>query len=125
MPFPALILVAALGAPHCSTAAPRITSAVVRSVERVGDLNQITIAVSVTNAGPAQGGDVLQAVDVLQNGVKLDQKSVPPLRAGRSATVTYVFQRAVTAATGTTELTFRLEAANNVSEDCTAYTISA
>lgn len=101
--------VAQAAASSCSTAGPAVTGATVRSVTRNGDLNHYVIAIQVTNTGRStQPGNTLQSVDVLQNDVKVDQKGVLPLRPGQTTTVTYAFDRAVEAASGTTQFVFRL-----------------
>ncbi len=67
----------------CSGAEPSIVQAAVRSVAHNGPLNHYTVAVTVTNQGSMrQPGNTLQSVAVYQNGDKVDQKGLQPLRPG-------------------------------------------
>ena len=94
----------------CSGADPAITKASVQSVSSNGDLTYRTVAVTVTNLGSAgQHGDLLQSVDVYQDNNKVDQKGVPPLRPGQSATVLYQFKRSSEARRNSTRLDFRMD----------------
>jgi subtilase family serine protease len=77
-----------------------------------GNLNHYQINGVVTNNGASQASSTLQAVDVFKGPVKLDSKSVPPLKAGQSFTFTYVSDRSSDAGKGTSHLHFVLDAKN-------------
>jgi hypothetical protein len=68
--------------------------------------------VRLTNNGANQSSSTLQAVDIYKGPVKLDSKSIPPLKAGQSFTFAYVSDRSSDAGTGTTHLRFVLDAKN-------------
>ncbi len=109
----------------CSGADPAIVGATVKSVSEVAGVNHYVIGVSVMNHGNAgQPSDVLQSVDVFQNGNKVDTKGIPPLTAGQLYHFNYAFMRSAGAADGTTILKFALDmhkpsgAPNN--QDCNA-----
>lgn len=105
----------------CSGADPAITQAGVRSVTSGGDLRYHTVAVTVTNLGSAgQRANLLQSVDVYQDGDKVDQKGIPPLGPGQSKTVTYTFKRSDEARRKSTRLDFRMNVHSTVpgSADC-------
>lgn len=95
----------------CAGPDPAITSVAVKNVAQSGGISHYTLAVTVTNDGSrAQAKDVLQFVDIYQvPGEKLDAKSVPPLQAGQTYTVTYETMRASDAGNGTTHLRFALD----------------
>ncbi len=114
-----LILVAAL----TSCANPSILSAGVQSVTTDGALKHYAIAITVQNRGNLrQPSNLLQSVVVLQDGQKVNQIGLQPLRPKQSQKVTYRFDRAAEAGDGTTDLTFTLDfngrSGNNV--DCHA-----
>jgi hypothetical protein len=88
--------------------APVITNAGIQSTSTSGDLRFTRVAVTVVNRGASQPSSMLQSVNVYQNGSKVDQKSVPPLRAGASKTVTYTFKRSAEANDDTTRLRVQL-----------------
>jgi hypothetical protein len=93
----------------CSGADPSITGAKVTSTTPRGDMNQISVTVTVVNNGSmSQQGNTLQSVDVYQNNTKVDRKGLPPLKGGQAYTFPYVFDRAADAGTGTTDLRFQL-----------------
>jgi len=99
----------------CTGADPAIVQAAVRSVTPNGDLNRYVVAITVTNQGNAgQPGNTLQSVAVYQDGEKVDQKGLPPLRPGQSATVRYAFDRSHLARERTTDLRFQLVFKNAV-----------
>jgi subtilase family serine protease len=77
-----------------------------------GKLNHYQINGVVTNNGASQSSSTLQAADVFRGPVKLDSKSVPPLKAGQSFTFTYISDRSSDAGTGTSHLRFVLDAKN-------------
>jgi hypothetical protein len=94
---------------------PAMMQAAVRSVTQNGDLNHYVVAITVTNqGGAAQPGNTLQSVAVYQDTDKVDQKGLPPLRPGQSATVTYAFDRSTLARARTTKLRFKLVFKNSV-----------
>lgn len=72
-------------------------------------INHYTIRISVTNAGDMrQASNVLQFVDIIQEGIKRDTRTIPPLRPGQTFTTTYIYNRSSDAGAGTTTLTLRL-----------------
>lgn len=93
----------------CHGADPGITGATVRSMSTNGNLNHYVIAVTVQNMGSGkQPSNLLQSVNVYQNGDKVDQKGLQPLNPGKSQTVTYAFDRASEARPKTTHFRFML-----------------
>ena len=84
----------------------------VKGMTSNGNLNHYRINGVVTNKGAAQLSSTLQAVDVYKGPVKLDSKSIPPLRAGQSFTFTYVSTRSSDAGGGASHLRFVLDAKN-------------
>jgi hypothetical protein len=84
----------------------------VKNMTSDGKLNHYQINGVVTNNGASQASSTLQAVDVFKGPVKLDSKSVPPLKAGQSFTFTYVSDRSSDAGTNTSHLRFVLDAKN-------------
>ena len=110
----ALLLLAqtavASAATTCSGPDPSIVSAVVQSVARDGGLNRYHLVGRVTNVGrAAQAANTLQFVDIFENGIKLDERGVPALKAGQSYTFAYTSSRSHQAGTGTTRLAFQLD----------------
>lgn len=100
---------AASAAATCAGADPSITSVAVANVTPAGGVDQYHIAGTVVNrGGQAQASNVLQFVDIFQNGQRLDSKSIPPLAEGQSFTFTYVALRSTEAGKGTTTLHFQL-----------------
>jgi subtilase family serine protease len=93
----------------CTGADPGITKAAVQSTTTNGNLNHYVIAITVQNMGTAnQPSNLLQSVNVYQNGDKVDQKGLQPLSPGKSQTVTYAFDRASEARAHTTHFRFML-----------------
>jgi hypothetical protein len=84
----------------------------VKNMTSDGKLNHYQINGVVTNNGASQSSSTLQAADVYRGPVKLDSKSVPPLKAGQSFTFTYISDRSSDAGTGTSHLRFVLDAKN-------------
>lgn len=84
----------------------------VKNTTSDGKLSHYQINGVVRNNGANQSSSTLQAVDVYKGPVKLDSKSIPPLRAGQSFTFTYVSNRSSDAGTGTSHLRFLLDAKN-------------
>ncbi|MGA7570884.1 MAG: hypothetical protein WCA52_04540 [Candidatus Aquilonibacter sp.] len=84
----------------------------VKNMTSDGKLNHYQINGVVTNNGANQSSSTLQAVDVYKGPVKLDSKSIPPLRSGQSFTFTYVADRSSDGGTGTSHLRFVLDAKN-------------
>ena len=77
----------------------------------VGDyqVNRYTISFTVTNRGKIkQASNVLQFVDIFQDGIKRDTRSIPPLKPRQIFSTTYVYPRSADAGRGTTTLTLRL-----------------
>jgi hypothetical protein len=94
----------------CSGADPAITSVAVQSVNPDGDVNRYQLAVTVVNRGQdSQGGNVLQSVDIFQDGNKVGEKGLPPLKPGESYNFVYSFVRAADAGNNTTHLAFVLD----------------
>jgi subtilase family serine protease len=109
----AIFLLAAL-APGVASACSNLSlgSVGVKNMTSDGNLSHYQINGVVTNNGANQASSTLQAVDVYKGPVKLDSKSVPPLKAGQSFTFTYVSTRSSDAGTGTSHLRFVLDAKN-------------
>ena len=84
-----LPLTLALAAPlvaaaPCNGANPAIVGAELQSRTTNGNLNHYVVAVHVKNLGTqGQPSNLLQSVEVLQDGDHVDQKGLPPLRPGR------------------------------------------
>jgi len=96
-------------AASCAGADPAIVSAKVQSVVSNGGVNHYTLVGKVTNLGSAkQASNVLQFVDIYQNGTRLEDRGVPPLAPGQSYTFSYDWQRASDAGNGTTTMNFSL-----------------
>ena len=103
----ALILAATLSGGSCAN--PSIISTRVQSVTTNSGLNHYTLAVVVQNIGTVrQPSNLLQSVEVFQDGDKVGQMGLQPLRPHQSQTVTYGFNRSADSGTGTTLLTFVL-----------------
>jgi hypothetical protein len=103
----ALLLAAALTGSTCAN--PSIISTSTQSVTTNNGLNHYTIAIVVRNIGTVrQPSNLLQSVEVLQDGGKVGQMGLQPLRAHQSQTVTYGFNRSADSGAGTTLLTFTL-----------------
>jgi subtilase family serine protease len=74
-----------------------------------GALNVYDTSITVRNVGTAaQPSSLLQSVAIYQDGTKVGQLGIQPLKPGASQTVHYRVQRAVGARAGTTQLRFRL-----------------
>jgi subtilase family serine protease len=110
------------GAAGCAGADPAIVSAKVQNVAGNGSVNHYTLVGKVTNLGSVkQASNVLQFVDIYQNGTRLEDRGVPPLAPGQSYTFSYDWQRASDAGKGTTTMQFRLRMTSPSppgSEDC-------
>jgi hypothetical protein len=109
----AVFLIAALtpgAASACSNLS--LTNVAVKNMNSDGKLNHYQINGVVTNNGANQASSTLQAVDVYKGPVKLDSKSVPPLKPGQSFTFTYVSTRSSDAGSNTSHLRFLLDAKN-------------
>jgi hypothetical protein len=107
-----------IAAAACSTANPAVTAVTLQSVTRTPYLNLYHVSATVTNNGAAQSGDVLQFVDVVQYGGRLDDRGVPPLAPGQSYTVTYVWPRSSEAGRLTSPLNFRIRTIGSSAESC-------
>jgi subtilase family serine protease len=93
----------------CAGANPAITKVAVQSVTTDGKLNNYHIVGTVVNFGSqTQPSNTLQFVDIWQYGNRLDDKAIRPLAPGQSATFSYLWQRSVDAARGTSTLNFRV-----------------
>ena len=93
----------------CAGADPAITSVRVQNVTGNGSVNHYTMVGRVTNLGnQRQASNVLQFVDIYQNGTRLEDRGVPPLAPGQSSTFSYVWQRASDAGKNTTTFDFRI-----------------
>jgi hypothetical protein len=100
---------AAAASVPCAGADPAIVSAGVQGTSSDGRINRYSIAIRVVNLGRAtQPSNVLQSVEIYQNGIKLDTKGLPPLRPGQAYSFPYVFQRSIDAGEGTSTLALKL-----------------
>jgi hypothetical protein len=89
--------------------AGRIALAGIRSTHTDGDVRDIDVAITVVNhTAQAQPASYLQSVEIWQDGTKVDQKGVPPLKPGASATVTYQVQRSAGGRSDSTNLRLQL-----------------
>lgn len=106
----ALVALAQTSAPAaCTGADPAIVSASAKSMTSDGQVNRYAVTVRVTNLGRRnQPSNLLQSVEIWQDGVKLDVKGLPPLKAGQSTSFTYMYQRSADAGAGTTDLALKL-----------------
>ena len=109
----ALFLVAAL-APSVAGACSNLSlgNVGVKNMTSNGNLNHYQIDGVVTNNGANQPSSALQAVDVYKGPVKLDSRSIPPLKGGQSFTFSYVSDRSSDAGTNSSHLRFVLDAKN-------------
>jgi subtilase family serine protease len=91
-------------------AEPEIVSARVSPVNGMnGALNVYQTAITVRNDGTlAQRSSLLQSVAIYQDGTKVGQLGIQPLRPGASQTVEYRMERSAGARAGTTQLRFVL-----------------
>ncbi len=88
----------------CSGADPAVRAAQT-GMSADGGINHYTISISVTNRGnKKQASNVLQFVDIIQEGIKRDTRSIPPLRPGQTFTTSYIYARSSDAGPGTTTL---------------------
>ena len=93
----------------CTGADPALVAANVKTVTNTGGVNHYAVAVSVMNRGMAnQPSNVLQSVDIFQNGNKVDTKGIPPLKSGQIYKFEFTFMRSADAAEGTTHLKFAI-----------------
>jgi hypothetical protein len=93
----------------CNGANPTITSVWLHGVTRTPYLDRYHLKATVTNLGnQAQAGNVLQFVDVIQYGGRLDDRGVPPLAPGQSYTISYTWPRSAEAGKLTSPLDFRM-----------------
>ena len=112
---------AASASAACAGADPAIVSVAVHRVVPLGALNRYELAGRVVNMGrAAQAGNVLQFVDIYQNGVKINERGIPPLKPGQSYTFSYASERSRQAGNGTTTLWFQLAvpAGARASQNC-------
>jgi hypothetical protein len=102
----------------CSGANLVVTSVTVMNVTHTRYLNLYRVGATVTNVGnERQPGNVLQFVDVMQYGDRLDDRGVPPLAPGQSYTISYVWPRAVDAGKWTTPLNFQVRPVSPMTQD--------
>src|SRR5579883_3095004 len=93
----------------CNGPNPAITSVVVKNVTTSGQLNTYHIVGTVTNLGnQAQSSSTLQFVDIYVDGMKRNDRGIPPLAPGRSYTFGFDWPRATDAGSGTTTVRFRI-----------------
>jgi hypothetical protein len=93
----------------CTGADQAIVSAHVKGIAADGHVNRYTLNIRVINFGNLkQPSNVLQSVEIYQNGIKLDTKGLPPLRAHQAYSFPYIFQRSIDAGDGTSTLALRL-----------------
>lgn len=114
--------VAALAAGTCDGAKPAVTSVSLRTISHTAHLNLYHVTATITNLGSqAQSGDVLQFVDVVQYGGRLDDRGVPPLAPGESYTVNYIWPRSSDAGAWTSPLGFQVRPVTaSLSSNCAA-----
>jgi hypothetical protein len=104
----ALLLASVVATTSCAN--PSIMSARVASATMNGTLHHYTIAIVVKNIGDLrQPGNLLQSLDVLQDGQRVGKIGLQPLAPGQSQQVTYSFDRSPDAGVGTTVLLFKLD----------------
>ena len=119
----ALIPLAAPAA-TCTGESPAITAVSLRQVTQTPYLKLYHLSATVTNqGGHAQAGDVLQFVDIMQYGGRLDDRGIPPLAPGQSYTITYVWPRSADAGAMTSPLNFRMRSV--AAESCPSSKSSA
>ena len=106
----ALVALAQASAPAaCTGADPAILSATAKSMSSDGQVNRYAVNVRVANLGHMnEPSNFLESVEIWQDGVKLDMRGLPPLRAGQSTSFTYIYQRSADAGAGTSDLTLHL-----------------
>jgi len=93
----------------CHGADPAVR-AVQTGMSADGGINHYMISISVTNRGhKKQASNVLQFVDIFENDIKRDTRSIPPLAPGQAFKTTYVYNRSADAGAGTTTLMLRLK----------------
>ncbi len=93
----------------CPGTNPAIVSVAVKNVEPDGALSRYVLSVDVANHGAAsQASNTLQSVDIYQDGTKVGQKGVPPLKAGQAYAFPFSFERNSNSPDGTTKLVFAL-----------------
>jgi hypothetical protein len=119
----ALLLVSQSAAAQASTACAGVNLALdpvaVTKMSSNGTLNRYELSGTVTNSGSAaQASDVLQSVDIYARNVKIDTKSIPPLKPGESYTFSYASMRSRDAGDGTTQLAFQLAGGQPAAQDC-------
>ncbi len=109
--LPTLLLAQASGAPACSGADPAITKAVSRLVSTDSSgTNHYQLTVTVVNFGASgEPSNALISVDVWQDENKVDEKGLPPLRAGQAYSFNESYVRASDAAMGSTTFRFALD----------------
>ncbi|HTV73920.1 MAG TPA: hypothetical protein VME66_09475 [Candidatus Acidoferrales bacterium] len=93
----------------CPDSAPTIESATVANVQDNGSLKTYIVEGTVVNpSDQSEAGNVLQSVDVLQDGQKVNEIGIPPLAAGQSYEFHQTVVRSAEAGNKTTRLTFQL-----------------
>jgi subtilase family serine protease len=108
--LPLIAIVLPVVAMTSACADPAIVSARASAVNGMtGSLNVYDTAITVRNVGnAAQPSSLLQSVAIYQDGTKVGQLGIQPLKPGASQTVHYRVKRAVGARAGSTQLRFRL-----------------
>lgn len=105
----------------CDGANPTVTAVSLRNVSHTQYLDFYHVTATVTNTGSeAQSGDVLQFVDVMQYGGRLDDRGIPPLAPGESYTVNYIWPRSSQAGKLTSPLHFRVRPVTSAANSCAA-----
>ncbi len=113
------LLVASAPTPSsCRGGAPVIASAVSRVGKNDGGVNTYVVHVVVVNHGGTQKSNVLQSVAVYQNGDKVNEKGIPPLRAGASYAFDQTLQRSDESHSDATSLRFQVHAVANATGAC-------
>jgi hypothetical protein len=122
--FAALLVAQSPGvmAQACPDSAPVIQSAAVGGMQDNGNTKTYLVTGTVVNrSAHGQAGNVLQSIDVMQDGQKINEIGIPPLRAGHSYQFHQSVVRSAIAGKGTTHLTFQLRL--HSPQSCTEATV--
>ncbi|HTV73921.1 MAG TPA: hypothetical protein VME66_09480 [Candidatus Acidoferrales bacterium] len=93
----------------CPDSTPVIQSATVGGAQDNGNTKTYIVQGTVVNrSSHKQAGNVLQSIEVLQDGQKINEIGIPPLGPGRSYEFHQSVVRSSIAGKGTTHLSFQL-----------------
>ena len=96
-------------AASCTGIAPSIAGVHLTGSTMNGTVNVYHFSGRVTNIGSkAEPSNTLQFIDIYEEGVRKDDRGIPPLRPGQSYTFGYDYQRSTDAGAGTSHLRFQL-----------------